>query len=302
MCGTDPCYPSSFPFGYVERPNNFPLSQWLGIAVLFPYTLPPSNPPSYVPSSGAGTDITQATMVGAEGVLGYNAPFFRTKYGSQITSSLDTDTFYPSIKISFTEKATFMLGLPSPDIIIPMPISSVDPATITVQSFQSTTSFPGQVPFTVRNRALFYITNSSNITFSNVSVLNNFSDYFSVSLNTLSLSPGDRALVNVKMLNINTITYPPTSLSLYPILFFDSVSWQPSLTSQDFPILGGFYACQTFDDSLIQNDFVGNRFSQYVVDPNLSNPTDPSYLSNQSIYPRGSAPIGARNLTIVPLV
>jgi hypothetical protein len=305
MCGTDPCYPGSFPFGYFDFPNNFPLSQWLGIAGIFPYTLPPANPPSYVPSSfpnAASNDINQNTMVGAEGVLGYNAPFFRTKFGSQITSSLDTDVFYPSIKISFTEKATFMLGLPSPDIIIPMPISSVDPATITVQSFQSTTSFPGQVPFNVRNRALFYITNTSNITFSNVSVLNNFSDYFSVSLNTLSLSPGDRALVNVKMLNINTITNPPTSLSLYPILFFDSVSWQPSLTSQDFPILGGFYACQTFDDALIQNDFVGNRFSEYVVDPNLANPTDPSYLSNQSIYPRGSAPIGARNLTIVPLV
>jgi hypothetical protein len=239
-----------------------------------------------------------------EGVLGYNAPFNRIMTNSNdLSSSLDTDIFYPSIEITFTENAAFMLGLSTSTITVPMPIPTVEPGTVTTQVFQSpAVDIPGLPPFNVRNRATFFITNTSNIPLTNISILNSFSSLFDVSLNTFSLLPGERSLVSVHMLDINTITKPPTSLSLYPILFFDSVSWQPSLTSQDFPILGGFYACQTFDDPLIKNDFLGNRFSTYVVDPNLANPTDPSYLSNQSIYLRGAVPTEARNLTIVPLV
>ena len=284
MCGSTSCYNSSIDSSVQEGTSYLP-GPSLGLAT---YNDPNDR-----------DKFKSFSAVVPEGVYGKTAPLLRY---NAVDPYADIVPVFPEMKLKFSEKLAYYLNLPSTESVVTMSSITVEANSTNIQSFSVTLNAPGLLPFPVRNSAKFYITNSSNIDFRSISVLNPFPDYFSVSLNILSLSPGDRALVNVKMLNINTITNPPTSLSLYPILFFDSVSWQPSLTSQDFPILGGFYACQTFDDALIQNDFVGNRFSEYVVDPNLANPTDPSYLSNQSIYPRGSAPIGARNLTIVPLV
>jgi len=294
MCGIKPCYENTQESRTVLGPS-------FGLSFIFPYILPTPGS-NYIPLSNEFNLSFMNARV-PEGVLGYNAPFNRILTNSNdLSSSLDTDIFYPSIEITFTENAAFMLGLSTSTITIPMPIPTVEPGTTTTQVFQSSIDIPGLPPFNVRNRATFFITNTSNIPLTNISILNSFSSLFDVTLSTYSLLPGERSSVSVHMLDINTITKPPTSLTLYPILFFDSVSWQPSLSSQDFPILGGFYACQTFDDALIKNDFLGNRFSDFVVDPNLANPTDPSYLSNQSIYLRGAVPTEARNLTIVPLV
>lgn len=233
-----------------------------------------------------------------EGVYGKTAPLLRYNAADPYA---DIVPVFPEMKLKFSEKLAYYLNLPSTESVVTMSSITVEANSTNIQSFSVTLNAPGLLPFPVRNSAKFYITNSSNIDFRSISVLNPFPDYFSVSLNSVSLNPGSRSLCQVKMLNVDTNTQA-VSLTMYPILFFDSFSWQASLSNQDFPVLGGFYACQTFDDALIKNDFAGNRFSQYVVDPNLENPTDPSYLSNQSIYPRGAVPITARNLTIVPLV
>jgi hypothetical protein len=266
----------------------------------------PPFPPAPGPSLGLATyndlnDRDKYKSLGAvvpEGVYGKTAPLLRY---NAVDPYADIVPVFPEMKLKFSEKLAYYLNLPSTESVVTMSSITVEASSTNIQSFSVTLNAPGLLPFPVRNSAKFYITNSSNIDFRSISVLNPFPDYFSVSLNSVSLNPGSRSLCQVKMLNVDTNTQA-VSLTMYPILFFDSISWQASLSNQDFPVLGGFYACQTFDDALIKNDFAGNRFSQYVVDPNLENPSDPSYLSNQSIYPRGAVPITARNLTIVPLV
>ncbi len=284
MCGTTPCYnkdDSIIIKSFV--PQVFEKGPSFGLV-------------SYIPMTDAPSYTAYGALV-PEGVFGKTAPYQRS-----VQTTNDIGVVYPELKIKFTEKLAYFLNLPSTETIITMSGISVEPNTVDKRTYTVPINPTGQEPFRVRNIAKFYITNTSNIAFQSLSVLNPFSSSFTVTLSTLSLLPGERSLCEVRMINIDTITQPLVSLTLFPILFFDSLSWQPSLSSQDYPVLGGFYACQTFDDALIRNDFAGNRFSEYRVDPNLVNSTDPSYLSNQSIYPRGAAPVTARNLTIVPLV
>jgi hypothetical protein len=249
---------------------------------------------------------------------GVAAPDFTSYLTSPITTIVPISTvpssqvplnleYLPTLTINFSAQLLQMLGLASPPKVIIDPISKNGGLMgIGTYNFGYTTPFQGVGPTQFHQaitRAVFNVTNTSTIPLTNISILNYDIVNYSVTLGSTNLLPQQSTQITV---SINKVLSEP-SIVTTPVFLYDSVSWQGSLTSLDYPVLGGFQIVQgnfglfTSDNTPI-TPYMNGLFSDFQEDEQLGD-NGVSYLSNQNVYGVGAQtvppPVGFR---IVPLV
>jgi hypothetical protein len=216
--------------------------------------------------------------------------------------------YFPTLNINFSPSVANLLGLTSTPTVTINPISSNGGAFMQAgsYSFGYATPFTGNAPvqtYKATTKAIFNIVNTSTIAFTNLSILNYDIVNYSVTLGTTSLQPQQSTQITV---SINKVLTDPNVITT-PVLLYDSVSWQGSLTSLDYPVLGGFQIVQGHVGRLLSADtpitpYMNNVFSTFVEDDVLG-PNGVSYLSNQNVYGVGYTPPKLPSgFRIVPLI
>lgn len=240
-----------------------------------------------------------------QGVANANFTELLTGPNAAPQQPITTNQFVPTLSIRFNPKLQSYLMAPPPTISI-NPLVQSGGALLGTGSYAYTYSsgvMSGVPPKTslIPTQMEFNITNTSPITLSSLSIVNYDYNRYSVQLSTLSLAPGATSHVTVNLRQLTNLQNP--KLVTTPILFYDSISWQASLMSPDFPVLGGFYIAQNFANvqTQYQTPYFNDRFSTFVTDSDLG-ANGVSYLSNQNIYQLGEGAVKFTAMKIVPLV
>ena len=216
--------------------------------------------------------------------------------------------YLPTLTINFSKQVQQLLGLDaSPQVVINPIAMNGGLMGVGTYNFAYTTPFQGVAPtqlHQVVTRAVFNITNTSTIPFTNLSVLNYDINNYSVSLGSTNIQPQQTTQITVSINRMIT----EQNIVTTPVFLYDSVSWQGSLTSLDYPVLGGFQIVQGNFTGIVttaQNPvtpYMNGMFSSFQEDEELGE-NGVSYLSNQNVYGLGAQspplPVGFR---IVPLV
>ena len=242
--------------------------------------------------------VPSAGQIGPQGVA--NARFS----ANLVSTPILADTLIPTLSVQFSPKVLAYLNTPvSPTISINV-LSQNEGRVFgfgVYRHFYSSTVVSGPAPTgsSIPTQHQFNITNTSPLTFTNLSYVNYDITRYGVTLSTTLLPPGATSRVTVNMLQLTNLQNP--NLIVTPVLFYDSVSWQRSLVSPDFPVLGGFYIAQNFANNDYATPYRNNRFSRYVTDSVLES-NGVSYLSNQNVYQVGEQAIQISTMKIIPLV
>jgi hypothetical protein len=215
--------------------------------------------------------------------------------------------YLPTLTINFSPQVMHLLGITAAPKVVINPIARnggfLETGTF---NFGYTTPFQGVAPNQFHQavtRAVFNVTNTSIRPFTNLSIINYDIVNYSVTIGTTNLQPQQSTQITVSINKVIT----QQSVTTTPVLLYDSVSWQASLTSVDYPVLGGFQIVQGHfgvmnTSGAPMTPYTNNRFSTFVEDAELGD-NGVSYLSNQNVYGAGATqtplPVGFR---IVPLI
>jgi hypothetical protein len=249
---------------------------------------------------GAIPCTTVASQIGPQGVA--NSRFSQ----NLVTPPITADTIMPTLSVQFSPKVLAYLNIPTSPTISINVLSQNEGRSFGIGNYThlySSTVCSGAAPTgsSVPTQLQFNITNTSPITLSNLSFVNYDDFRYGVTLSTRSLAPGAQSQVTVNLKLLTNLQDP--NLVATPVLFYDSVSWQGSLTSPDLPVLGGFYIAQNFADTtqVGQTPYKNNRFSTFVRDAVLGS-NGVSYFSNQNVYQLGEQAVVFSQMKITPLV
>lgn len=212
-----------------------------------------------------------------------------------------------TLNVVFNSNLAQLLGLTNPAVSISLnPLTNGPTFGSSIPLFSGNVSYSINMPvlpsliglptYDINYKAEFPMTNTSQIQIKSLSILN-YSPNCIVSVNTQTLNPLDSFQVSVELDLGNFYPDINGSVSAYPILLYDAGNgWQSSLTSPDYPVLGGFVAGLGIDwTGTNPYGSSGQFFSSYQSDTSLGEVQGTlsslgiSYYAPQNVYSTGEA-------------